>query len=89
MQTTLSVLGGLTITVEFCIEPADESVGIMSEGVDWHISHIAGRPVKNTPVKWLYRRIEGATGESDKIEQACFDAWREIKREAYKEPDYE
>ncbi len=95
MQTTLSVLGGLTITVEFCIEPRDESVGIMSESVgDWQITQIGTRPVKNESAKWLYRRIYEMPGEMERVEVACMERYQQIKEQdaedyACSQKDYE
>jgi len=69
-----TVLGGLPVTVEFDIESADPSVGIMSEGVgDWWISEIGGRPVKNAD--WVIKRM-GAAGEQkliDELNEVSYD----------------
>lgn len=71
-ETEVTVLGGLTITVEYTIQPAEPDVGLMTEYVDeWSISRIAGRPLhKNEKADWLYARIEKAKQE-DKIIEAC------------------
>lgn len=70
MKTKVRVLRGLEITVEFEIEPAQPSVGIMNRYVsDWRITEIAGRPLgKSEACEWLYKRI---SHEEDKILEAC------------------
>lgn len=56
----LLVLGGLPITVAYKISRAEPDVGIMSDYVDdWWITHVGGRPVKNSP-EWLLRRLRKA-----------------------------
>lgn len=76
MQTNVTILGGLQITVEFNVAGADPEVGIMSAYVeDWSIIEIAGRPLrKNEKADWLYRRIEATKGTEDKIVEACNEA---------------
>ena len=61
MQTTVTVLGGLEITVEFRPCRAEPDVGLMSDYVEeWETVEIAGRPLRK--------------GEEDRILQACYDA---------------
>lgn len=56
----LRVLGGLPITVAYTVGRAEPDVGIMSDYVDdWWITHVGGRPVKNSP-EWLLRRLRKA-----------------------------
>ena len=76
MQTTVTVLGGLEITVEFRPCRAEPDVGLMSDYVEeWEIVEIAGRPLrKGEKCEWLYRRIDAKKGEEDRILDACCDA---------------
>lgn len=63
----LKILGGLPVTIEFDIEPADPSVGLMSACVaDWHISEINSKPCKKPP-QFLYYRIDAKAGEEERI----------------------
>ncbi|MBN46235.1 MAG: hypothetical protein CMH23_07155 [Methylophaga sp.] len=83
MQTEITVLGGLPVTIEFTVYPAEPDVGIMSDYIDeWSIVEIAGKPCKKSP-DWLYKRIDGVKGEEDRIVEACFEAVNSY------EPDYE
>lgn len=81
MSVEVMVLGGLFITVEYDMAPADPSVGIFHPYAEsWYITHIADRPLrKNEKADWLYRRIEKA-GENERVEMAC--------NEHYDERDY-
>lgn len=74
LETT--VLGGLPITVEYTVAPAEPDVGIMSHYVDeWYVTAIAGRPVKKCD--WLYRRIK-ENGDESIVEEACNDAANDL-----------
>lgn len=84
MQIDTTVLGGLPVTVEFSIQPADTSVGIMSADLeDWSIIAIGGR--KRINVTWLLKRL--TEKDIEKIEVACYDSY--INREVRDEPDYD
>ena len=89
MQTEVTILGGLKVTVEFNVCGSDPEVGIMSAYVeDWSIVEIAGRPLrKNEKADWLYRRIEATKGTEDKIIEACNEAIDNYEPDY--EPDYE
>lgn len=65
MQTDITVLGGLPVTVDFEVEGADPDVGLEAGVGEWWITHINGRKVNNP--QWLYKRIEGKQGEEDRI----------------------
>jgi len=83
MEFTMSVLGGLPVTIEFSIARPDYDVGIMSSYCDgWHVTHIAGRKVKKAP-QWLYNRIEARKGEEDRITMACEEYAAKHKREYF------
>lgn len=84
MQTEVTVLGGLSITVEFTMYGAEPDVGIMSDGVEeWSIIEIAGRPLrKKESADWLYRRIEATKGTEDKILEACYEAIEGYRQQA-------
>ena len=88
MQTTVKILGGLEITVEFDACGADRSVGIMSDYVEnWHIVEIASRPLrKKESANWLYKRIDETKGEEDRILQACYDAMESARNDYFDEP---
>lgn len=88
MQTTVKILGGLEVTVEFTACGADRSVGIMSDyAEDWHIVEIAGRPLrKGEKCDWLYKRIEAKKGEEDSIIEACCERM-EAERHYFEQPD--
>ena len=83
MQTEVTVLGGLPITVEFRKCGAEPDVGIMSDYIDeWYIVEIAGRPLrKKEKCDWLYARIEKAK-EEDKICEACYNAAEGYREQA-------
>lgn len=67
MKIEMTVLGGLPVTINASIAPAEYDVGIMSDYVEeWYISEINGRKVKKSP-EWLYRRIAKMKGEEDRI----------------------
>ena len=90
MQTEVTILGGLTVTVEFTPCSAEPDVGIMSDYVEeWSIVEIAGRPLrKKESADWLYRRIEATKGAEDKILEACYERMSERDEPDY-EPDYD
>lgn len=87
MQTTVTVLGGLEITVEFKPCRAEPDVGLMSDYVEeWEIVEIAGRALRNKEsAAWLYNRIDAKKGEEDRILQACYDRM-EDEAQYYEEP---
>lgn len=67
-EVQVSVLGGLLVDVEFDIEGADPSVGIMSAGVgEWSIVGINGKRKKNTD--WILNRLTAA--DEERIIEAC------------------
>ena len=67
----MRILGGLPVTVEFTIEGADRSVGIMSDFVsEWEIVAVNGKYAKKgatQPFKWVYDRIDKTKGEDRRI----------------------
>ena len=87
MQATVTILGGLEITVEFTACRAEPDVGLMSDYVeDWHIVEIAGRPLrKKESADWLYSRIDSRKGEEDHILQACYDAMEGARNDYYED----
>ena len=87
MQTTVTILGGLEITVEFKACGAEPDVGLMSDYVDdWHIVESTGRPLrKKESADWIYRSIESRKGEEDRILQACFDAMEDARNDYYED----
>lgn len=87
MQATVTILGGLEITVEFKACRAEPDVGLMSDYVeDWHIVEIAGRPLrKKESADWLYSRIDSRKGEEDRILQACYDAMEDARNDYYED----
>lgn len=88
MKATVTVLGGLEITVEFRPCRAEPDVGIMRDYVEeWDIVEIAGRPLrKKESAAWLYKRIDAKKGEDDRILQACYDAMEDARNDYY-EPE--
>lgn len=87
MQATVTILGGLEITVEFKACRAEPDVGLMSDyAEDWHIVEIAGRPLrKKESAYWLYIRIYSRKGEEDRILQACYDAMEDARNDYYED----
>ena len=74
-QVELKVLGGLPVTIDFYVRPADPSTGNYSRSIeDWEIIEIARRPVKYKDTKWLLRRLEIA-GECDIIADHCLESY--------------
>lgn len=70
-ELTTTVLGGLTITVEYTIQPAEYDVGITSSYCDgWEIVAINGRKCKKAPM-WLHKRIDEMKGEAERIDRLC------------------
>ena len=68
LEADITVLGGLPVTIEYTIAPAEPDVGIMSSYVDdWYIVAINGRSVKKCD--WLDRRIAATKGEIDRIRE--------------------
>ena len=74
MQTTIKVMGGLEITVEFTACRAEPDIGIMSDYFeDWSICEIASRPLrKKESADWIYKRLSKRDNEA--IETAMFAA---------------
>lgn len=74
MEIDIKVLGGLPVTVDFVVEPAEPDVGIMQRyATDWHITAVNGR-FPTGGVEWLYRRIDAMPGENDRIQALCDEA---------------
>ena len=66
-EADITVLGGLPITVEYTVQPAEPDVGIMSPYVeDYWITWVGTRRVKTEP-KWLTKRIFDKKGEDERI----------------------
>lgn len=66
IETT--ILNGLPVTVEFEIQEAEPSIGIMySYSESWYISHVKGRKIKSDD--WLIKRIDAK--EADRITELC------------------
>lgn len=81
MQIETTVLGGLRVTVEFTVCPADPSVGILEDYVDeGYIVAVCGRACKKPPM-WLYRRIKETPGEEERIFSDCLEAYLAAKRD--------
>lgn len=81
MQTEITVLGGLPVTVEFNILTAEPDVGIMSDYIDeWSITEVASKPSKKS-LDWLYKLIGDVEGEEDRIVEACFNAVQDAREE--------
>lgn len=87
MQTTVKVLGGLEITIEFHACGAEPDVGIMSDYFeDWSICEIAGRPLrKKESAEWIYKRLSKRDNEA--IEQAIYSAMDDARNDYFDEPD--
>lgn len=69
----MRVLGGLPVTIEYDIQPAEKDVGLYSDYVDdWYVTHINGKRCKKSP-EWLHTRIEKTKGEEDRIISECMD----------------
>ena len=85
MQTTLTVLGGLEITVEFHVQPAEPDVGIMSDYFeDWSICEIASRPLrKKENAEWIYKRLSKRDNEA--IEEAMYSAMEGARNDYYED----
>ena len=85
MQTTLTVLGGLEITVEFHVQPAEPDVGIMSDYFeDWSICEIASRPLrKKESAEWIYKRLSKRDNEA--IEEAMYSAMEGARNDYYED----
>ena len=85
MQTTVKVLGGLKITVEFTACGAEPDVGIMSDYFeDWSICEIAGRPLrKKESAEWIYKRLSKRDNEA--IEEAMYSAMEGARNDYYED----
>ena len=85
MQTTVKVLGGLEITVEFTACGAEPDVGMMSDYFeDWSICEIAGRPLrKKESAEWIYKRLSKRDNEA--IEQAMYSAIEGARNDYYED----
>lgn len=88
MQTTVTVLGGLEITVEFRPCRAEPDVGLMSDYFeDWSICEIAGRPLrKKESADWIHKRL--SKRDETAIEEAIYAAMDDAKNDYFDEPDY-
>ena len=88
MQTTVKVMGGLEITVEFTACRAEPDLGLMSDYFeDWSICEIAGRPLrKKESAEWIYKRLSKRDNEA--IEEAICAAMDDAKNDYFDEPDY-
>jgi hypothetical protein len=82
LKTTLSILGGLPVEIEYEIEKDFDDTGAILELCDeWHITEIGGVKCKSPPM-WLYRRIAEKGGEYERIESylmSAYDAWQKDK----------
>lgn len=85
MQTTVKVLGGLEITVEFTACRAEPDVGLMSDyAEDWSIVEIAGRPLRNKEsADWIYKRL--SKRDESAIEQAMYSAMEGARNDYYED----
>jgi hypothetical protein len=82
-QVNVKVLGGLPVTVEVDIAPAERDVGIMYPYIDdWSIIAINGRKLKK-PTSWLNRKIERNPVEYQRFIDSCYDALKEQEYERY------
>ena len=69
LEADITVLGGLPVTVEYTVQPAEKDVGIMGPYVEeYWITYVGTRRVKSEP-KWLTERIAKTKGEEDRIYQ--------------------
>lgn len=83
MELDITVLGGLPVTIEFGMQPAELDVGIMNSYCDeWYVVAIAGRKCKKPP-QWLYNRIDAKKGEEERITLACEDYADSYNRDNY------
>ena len=89
MQTTVTVLSGLKITVEFKPCRAEPDVGLMSDYFeDWSIVEIVGRPLrKKQSADWIYKRLSKRDNQA--IEEAIYKAIDDAKYDYFDEPDYD
>lgn len=72
-ETDIRILGGLPVTIEYDVQPAEPDVGIFSAYVDdWSIVAINGRSVKKC--NWLNKRIDETPGEHDRIMEELNEA---------------
>lgn len=70
----ITVLNGLPVTIEFCVNGSDPEVGIFDDTIeDWEIVAISGKVCKKPPM-WLYRRITNA-GEDQKVVEKLFESF--------------
>ena len=85
MQATVTILGGLEITVEFKACRAEPDVGIMSDYFeDWSICEIAGRPLrKKESAEWIYKRLSKRDNEA--IETAIYAATDDARNDYYED----
>ena len=89
MQTTVKVLGGLEITVEFTACAAEPDVGLMSDYFeDWSIIEIVGRPLrKKESADWIYKRLSKRDNQA--IEEAIYKTMDDAKYDYFDEPDFD
>ena len=85
MQTTVTVLGGLEINVEFKPCRAEPDVGLMSDYVEeWEIVEIAGRPLrKKESADWIYKRL--SKRDETAIEEAIYAAMDDARNDYYED----
>ena len=74
---TISILGGLPVTVSYTIQGPEPDVGINSSWVeDFEITHIAGRKVKRASnAAWLYTKLDKDPKAYDAMIEAIYQSW--------------
>lgn len=88
MQTTVKVISGLPVTIEFTACRAKPDVWLMSDYFeDWSIVEIAGRPLrKKESADWIYKRLSKRDNEA--IESAIYAAMDDARNDYFEEPDF-
>lgn len=74
----ITVLGGLPVTVEFSIDPADPSVGIMGEALE-DVKFCKRGTSKELP--FVETRINAIQGEMQRVEDAIWEALAQQRKD--------
>ena len=75
-HASITVLGGLPVTVTYTIQGPEPDVGITSSWVEeFEITHIAGRKVKGNRANWLYTKLNKNKSAYDAAIDQIYQSW--------------
>jgi len=69
---SVTVLGGLPVTVDVDLDADDPSTGFRGGIADYTITHVGDNALKNA--MWIYKRLENKKGAIDEFEEAIYEA---------------